>query len=470
MSKIFEKNLEMLEKCYPDIFEKIKNLPRTNPEEYQVVMTRYGNPTIRVNTEDRCFYIHSKYDPVGEAERFVREHYTDNTSTYIIYGFGFAYHIQKLLEKKEGLQIKVYETNKHIFRAALENVDLGEIFKNANVDIVLEDSLESFAHQFKEALKTGNKKVLIHLPSLQAMPKGFLKVKYLLENYRIVENSINSHKDILGDNFNYNIHNYHQNVDVLFRKFENIPIIIVSAGPSLDKNKNLLKKVKNRVLILSVGTALKPLIDAGVYPDMIIITDPKEVVYNQLEGLEIDIPIIVLSTCSKKVLQNYKGFKFLALQEGYGPAEQYARKNNNRLVRTGGSVATTALDIAIKLGCNPIIFVGQDLAYTNGETHVRGTYFYRKVKDNKGLRPVEGVNGNIVYTSKNLYIYLKWIEQRIKQEKEISFIDATEGGAKIEGTIIMPLKQVIDRVLKNKSYLISERIEEVIEKANIVDI
>ncbi len=136
----------------------------------------------------------------------------------------------------------------------------------------------------------------------------------------------------------------------------------------------------------------------------------------QLGGLEINVPIIVLSTCDKNVMLSYKGQKLIALQEGYTPAEEYAKLNNHKLVQTGGSVATTALDVAINMGCNPIIFVGQDLAYTDGKSHSKDT-FSKSMDSSKNLREVEDVYGNRIYAPKNLYSYLRWIQNRIKLEK-----------------------------------------------------
>lgn len=132
------------------------------------------------------------------------------------------------------------------------------------------------------------------------------------------------------------------------------------------------------------------------------------------------------------------------MQRGYLPAEQYANKNNNVLVDTGELVATTGLDVAIKMGCNPIIFVGQDLAFTDNKTHSKDI-FSKDIIENNNLRDVEDIYGNTVKTSKNLYIYLRWIQNRIYKEEDIQFIDSTEGGAKIKGTKVMRLSEVIDK-------------------------
>ena len=53
------------------------------------------------------------------------------------------------------------------------------------------------------------------------------------------------------------------------------------------------------------------------------------------------------------------------------------------------------------------------------------------------------IDGNEIPTSRNLNHYRLWIERRIaraKQEKlPIEFIDASEGGARVEGTVVQTL-------------------------------
>ncbi|MCX7920739.1 MAG: DUF115 domain-containing protein [Clostridia bacterium] len=453
----------MLEKKHTQLYAKLGSIEEAAPREYETVYSRAALPSLKVSKGGEQYFLHSKYDPVKEAQRFAEEYYEPDVNSYIIYGFAFAYHIQEILKKGPKINIYIFEANGFIFKEALKNVNLVEILSHPNIRIYLEEEPEKFARKFHDILAIENSKLVIHLPSLKAMPENFIEIKRLFENYRIEDNTVNNYKDILDYNFKQNINNYNKNVDILFGKFENMPIIIISAGPSLDKNKHLLKEAENKAVILAVGTAVKPLLSSGICPDLIIITDPHEIVYDQLEGIDIDIPIIVLSTCSHKVMKNYKGFKLMALQHGFGPAEDYARGMNNVMVRTGGSVATTALDVALNMKCNPIIFVGQDLAYTDGQTHASGAHLCKEIRDTSSLRSIAGQDGNTVYTSKNLYIYLKWIEKKIQEEENTVFLNATEGGAFIKGTKNVTLKEVLDIYLSNNNYNFADIINKSID-------
>lgn len=58
----------------------------------------------------------------------------------------------------------------------------------------------------------------------------------------------------------------------------------------------------------------------------------------------------------------------------------------------------------------------------------------RKIESTDGLRKVKSCKGGIVYTSKNLDIYRKWIERRISNEQDLVVYN-TGAGADIKGTV-----------------------------------
>jgi len=443
----YDKNIELLKGRYLDIYTKTLNIELT--EDHKVVYTSDKLPTLKIKVGEKSIFLHSKYNPVNEAKLFIEgkvDKYVDN---YIVFGLGFGYHIQELInyivENNHNSNIYIIETNIEVFKNALKEVNLINIIQNKNINLFVSTTIEELGVVFNELVNLENHKLIIHRPSLNVIENQLYEFKLLLEGYTLLEDSVSKYSDLMEKNFKSNIKKFDLNVDILFNQYKDIPIYIVSAGPSLDKNIDKLKEAKGSGIILSVGRAVKPLIQVGIEPDLIIITDPAEYLYDmQLKDIDIKAPIIVLSTCDKNVMENYKGDKIIALQRDYILAEKTAKENDNVLINTGGSVATTGLDVAIKMGCNPIIFVGQDLAFTDNKTHSKDTYA-KDIILNKNLIEVEDINGNMVYTQKNLYAYLRWIKNRISLEPNIDFIDATEGGAKIAGTEILSLEETINK-------------------------
>ncbi|RXJ02278.1 DUF115 domain-containing protein [Anaerobacillus alkaliphilus] len=442
---LLDLNKKLLKEHMPETFNTFKQLfgHGGDGERYEILPTKTGLPTVKLKQNDKTIFIHSQYNPMNEASVFAEANYKSDIRTYIVYGLGLLYHIEALLNIDSSIKVYIIESNEDIIHAALNNIDLSSIAANKNVSIIYNSNPYQFVREINSLLKIKNSKLVLHLPSVQVIPEIYREIRYLFEEYRIRSNSINRTSDLMTSNFSENINNFHGSFEELGINYKGLPYFIVSAGPSLDKNKRELINVKGKSIILAVGTAVKPLLQVGVLPDLIVITDPEELVCNQLEGIEIDIPIIVLSTCNKNILKNYKGTKFVAFQTGFPLAEEFARKKGYKTISTGGSVATAALDIAINLNANPIIFVGQDLAFTDEKSHAKDTYFFQEIQNRKSLRPIKDINNQVVYTSKNLYSYLRWIENRIAQEKDIEFFDATEGGAKISGTKITSLDEFI---------------------------
>lgn len=168
----------------------------------------------------------------------------------------------------------------------------------------------------------------------------------------------------------------------------------------------------------------------------------QRVIY-QVTGLE-DNPakMILLSTVYKGFANIYKNTKYITFQKDFDLAEEYCKEKGYHLYQTGGSVSTTALDIGITLGVKRIIFLGLDLAFTNNYVHAEGT-LSRELSGTDNLRQVKDINGELIYTSKSLDYYRRWIEKRIKSMKGVEIIDATEGGAMIDGMSVKKLSEVI---------------------------
>lgn len=444
---MYKNNLSILKKMYPKI-HKIMNSSKYDDDNYKILETRTGHHTLKIKDMGLEFYINSRYNPLKEAQKFVANNYKKNEDKYIIIGFGLGYHIKEFLSKMNSGKLYVFEFNKKVFYKAMKNEDLSSVLEDDRLELIISDDINEYINSLKNLTKYDEKiEIIFNKQSLKAIPQKYMDMKYLLEEFRMKVKDIDN-QDLLYDNFQSNINTLYKPVDVLFDKFKDVPAFLISAGPSLDKNINELKNIEDKGLVLCVGRALKALLNNEIYPDAIIITDPQDIVYEQIKGLDIDIPLIILSTCNKKVPLNYKGKKYIAFQKGFLPAESFANKSEYITVDTGGSVATTALDILIKMKCNPITFVGQDLAFSNDKTHSQEAN-QKSIRNKNILRKVKDIYGNEVYTSKNLYTYLRWFNNRIQREKIITFIDATEGGAKIDGTKISTLKDTIEKYCNN---------------------
>lgn len=225
---------------------------------------------------------------------------------------------------------------------------------------------------------------------------------------------------------------------------KDIPVVLVSAGPSLKKNAELLRMVKGHFFIVAVDTAVQYLMTRDIIPDITITIDPKKPESCYQDDRSHSIPCIVSMNSNSKIIDKLHGRMFILTNNEYV----------NGLLKTldkdlpidlmgGGSVATDAFALLCNLRQKKIVLIGQDLASTDGKTHAIDTNI-----GELGEIQVEGIDGDMVFTRNDWLVFLKWYEIFIDNQKKINedlrVIDATEGGAKIHGTEIMTFKEAID--------------------------
>lgn len=437
-----ERNLQIVksrDKKLYNYITKINEGSQSSNINIQCEFTSSGLATIKCNKDGCEFYLHSNNNPQLDAAVLANAWYADSKYKYIVYGFGLGYHIYQLCKRNCYIEIDVYESNLEVLQLAVAYGNIGECLESGQVRIFYDPDFENFSKRV--SCFNDDTELVIHGPSQRLINNENIRER--MEEYFLHYNSVRNQKGLLYGNYRYNICNYDASVDTLLTEWSNKDVYIVAAGPSLDLNYKYLKKIGNKGIILAIGAVFKKLMNNGITPDYIIITDGKPIVLEQIEGLYNEkVPLILLTTTSREVTAQYKGKKYLACQKEYDLAEEFAKDKGYMLYKTGGSVVTTAVDISISLQARRIIFVGLDLAYPNDSAYAEGIV-ERKLVDSKDIKWIKDIYGNFIKTNKHLNIYRQWIEKRIKGITSVEFIDATEGGAYIEGTICMKLEETI---------------------------
>jgi spore maturation protein CgeB len=166
----FRENLFVLKQVNPDLAESIEKLQAVDALE--ILETKTGMKSLRVDNS----LLHSLYDPVKEAEEWVK-HYEENINTgslIFVLGFGFGYHILELCKKTQK-GITVFEPRLEIIRAALESVCLTPVLERVRIVAGDKPSLSSHG---KGRIKVGISPVILqHKPSVNISPDYF---KHLL--------------------------------------------------------------------------------------------------------------------------------------------------------------------------------------------------------------------------------------------------------------------------------------------------
>lgn len=466
---LYEKNLKVLDKHYSKMDVLIKNAKENMNSDLIIYeeKSRDGEPILKVERNGRCCYLGGKRNNLEAARMWVKTlGKLETNAPVFMMGVGNSTYLKELVKQTEKrIAIIIYEPSLAIFLKFLECIDLEQM---------MEKHLVVF---WVEGLEGMNKKNMTDMLSRVLTYEMLSYSRYLiLPNYDILfaqetVQFMQICRNIAADEMiqfntkrlfsNVLIKNLYRNAFFLCEGYKTTQLveviprdvtgIVVAAGPSLNKNITELKKAKGKAFIIAVDTAIKPLIRAGIKPDMFAIIDAiKPVELVKMEEAR-DIPLITTLSASNDVLKYHRGMKFF-FNEGFQFAERIFLRSKQPIgdVSCGGSVATTAFSLLYKIGINTIILVGQDLAYTNNRSHADGTFHeVMEEQDTSHFIMVEGNYEDKVPTAVDLKSFLDWynmyIEGCMNYRKGFRVINATEGGAKIKNTEIMTLKEAIEQ-------------------------
>lgn len=429
--------------------------------DFDIEESKDGCKILKIHKDNRKIYIGSKYRMKESLDKFINEEKKDinEESILIIFGIGTGQYIRSIYNKFKDIKIIIFEPNSKLIEYIKDNRQDSEFLNNKNVYLLNAKNEKEVYEALKLIIGEFDVSKIIYksIPNYEKIyEQQILKfnkiVKTFLNDVVICRNTcMYFHKrwfDTLISNLKYMITGYP--IESFRNKYKNIPAIIVSAGPSLNKNINELKNISNDMLILTGGRTLRTLYERNINPNLIGVVDPGEASYKLVKGYieKTQVPLLFYEGSNEVVVEKHKGKKIF-FSKNYMMSTIFDMYIEN--LGVGGSIAHTLTSAAIVMGCNPIIFIGQDLAYTGEKYHADiAINQFINPKENeveecfKGIY-VEDINGDKVRTNEVLDNFRRDLEKIIGNNKDITFINATEGGAKINGTVKMTLKDAIKK-------------------------
>lgn len=479
----FQSNLDLLRKVSEplaakmDVFHSVHGEP-LNFAGFTLEPARNGALTVKCVDEERNFYLHSPYDPQREAMQFADAALAQapESSFTIFFGLGLGYGVLETITRLPAKhRVMVFEPHWELFYLAFCHRDLSLLLTRPFTTVSCEPSMQgamlSYMNLFELASFTGvrlvSNSVFERLPQAHYFSEFAQRVRYEMT---MVSGNVQTLM-VMGEMQQMNIIlNFPHVLDNppfkhLLGAFKNRPAVIVSAGPSLEKNMHLLKQLDDRALIIAVDTTTKPLLAAGITPHVVVSGDPQEANYRHLKG--VDLPHTYLITEPQSpvaTLTTWTGPKFIC--SFHDNAMQWVDRvlGNRGRVLVWGSVAVMAYDVAVKVGADPIVFIGQDLSFPGGRTYAKGTFFETEEKrelttdelkrEGTVLIDMVDIYGEPVKTNRQMYAYFNFLLNRFEDPEAAGrmIINATEGGIlKSDRVTVMPFAETIERYMTQPS-------------------
>ena len=467
---LFEINMTVLEKRSHFIAEKVRKVEID--DKILSENAQNGMGILYINDKDRKWRLNSRWNPIAAAEFFAKRYTIRLYGVYFVFGFSDGRYIREFLKKCDDTNLLVVcEPDLKIFAKACSQFDLRDLLQEDKI-IFYFPELEKRDEAFLQGIIDYTHIKLLEFCILPVYDMIYHKeceqfmdaVLECMRNATVNKETQFAFDRLLPQHMLWHMKhmisysNIQQVKRSIFKKdIKDVPAIIVSAGPSLDKNIHLLKKAQGKAFIIAVDASVRATIMAGVRPDLLCSVDPNSP-ERFFTGLDLeDIYWAGNNWTNPELLKKYA--KHIFYYGYYGNAWnkvlqeelQYPFPN----IAPGGSVSTEAFMLALTLGFRTIVLIGQDLAFTGGVSHTKGIGDALGDNDeyikSRQIIEVEGIDGEMLQTDYQMWFYKQWFEKAIRFYKdEVRVIDATEGGARIEGAELCTLEEVIQKECTNE--------------------
>ncbi len=470
-------NLAALWAVDPSLAATLESL-QVEPDDdtiYPIQFSKSGAPTLARPTSDgRQILLHSRHDPVNEAKLMVDVLPLVDRSAFFIHGLGLGYHAQSLFRAAgDDAIIAVFETDLRMILTAFSASDLSTLIASRRVFFFTrENDKADFFSRLLPHTATVSLGVerLIHAPSVSLNVNAHETFATWIAEFEAYTRTSMATLIVNGkrtaENIARNLPWYVANPGLsrLRNAYAKKPAIIVSAGPSLRKNKHLLKDAHGKAVMIAVQTTLQPMLELGVEPQFVTSLDYHDICTRFFEKLpkQLKTELVAEPKATDAIFDLNPGPLSL-LGNDFADGLISEMKLDRPRLPSGATVAHLAFYLAEHLGCDPIIFVGQDLGFSDGLCYSPGTSYEdvwqpelsqfctlemkqweQIVRDRNILRRVLDYAGRPTYTEERLFTYLQHFERDFARCKS-RVIDATEGGVFKRGTQVMTLVEALDQ-------------------------
>ena len=473
---IYESNLKALFSVNEELANKLKKI-QTN-KIYEVFVTDMQNLSdLRIiDNRDKSIIDNTTEDIEKKLNKFEK---FDNYHSLYFFGIGsgiFYYHLLKNITHKK---IYIFEPELELLYIILNLIDFTEAIIQKRLIITYTEKITFFE---MEQVISKESKFYLKVYNLDIYSiyydKYMSKIKHINEIIlRILKNFIEYKGNSLDDTLDGYIHSANKMLDmfthpsldkVLKSVHKKKHAVLVSTGPSLQKQLPLLKKYQDYFTILSVDASFPVLCNAGIKPDIVLAMERVPQVANFFKDIPKhffkDVVFMLATVCHEDA--------FNSVQNGI--VCPYLRPDTHNVnlgldewgyLGAGMCGANYLLTFSMHAKFENFVFIGQDLAFSKeGKSHTSGHVFgvegdkYDDMFD--GYITAYGGDGEVA-TQKYWKLFLNDFEIQIEQTRQfldMQIYNATEGGARIPSAVEIPFKEYCENILdtnvkKNKLHL-----------------
>ncbi len=395
--------------------------------------------------------LHSNENPQQEAvEEFKK---AGQSKIIVIIGLGLGYLLKRVFISSNS-KIIVFEPDRELSDFTLRAVDFNQELQSGRVFIA--SSYEELSKTIESIYQYKDKLSVLKLKSADLLYPGQIK-NISLELPKLLNNLESNFTTLYARSWLWLLNGYSKlrfcendySINILEGKYKDKAALIVSPGPSLDKNIEIIKNNREKFIVFCVNVAYKKLIKNSIVPDFIVYLDGTDNLYTIKDFEHSQANIIKHSLAYGKITDELSPNKFFTfyckndlISRWIAKQTVFSLENHE----TKGSVSHLALQAAYNMGCNPIVLAGQDLAYTDGKVYSSGSYWGENAEKNENFEKkmkkmqetsvlkVKGQDGELIDTSPDYAGFISHFEEFALQNKDkVELINCSTDGAQLNG-------------------------------------
>lgn len=484
MSNIFEKNInalavkdrELASKLASHIITEIPQLVQENGF-YNLV---YKN-----------VYLHNRQNPLQEALEIFSQAKNEPVAIHLIYGIGLGYLFQVASQKSLGTVI-LYEPDMNILKLAFTLVDFsGDILKN---NIHIASTLNKAGEYIYQKSNIKNTPLMLSTAAYRELDEN--KFNELVTELQRMVGSYGMDLRYTREKFYPLLQKMIANLPCFIHEiplaefkdfYKGKTAVVVSAGPTLDRNIDTIKKYRDNIVLFVVGTAMRTIAKHQITPDFLCIIEANDC-SKQIAGLDLSDVNFITEPFSHPNLRKFKFKNVYSHISANQPVNFFWSKIlgvNIEEYWSKGTVSYAALNCARILGCSKIVLVGQDLAYVEGQCYSKDSAYKdlvcclnketgkweitakdfdnfcaslsnstneevriktakKRLQDlNNALYYVKGINGDMIPTESVYAAFIRPLREFAEHFNDREYINTSLVGAQIDGYKNMPLEEAL---------------------------
>ncbi|MEN6325464.1 MAG: 6-hydroxymethylpterin diphosphokinase MptE-like protein [Syntrophomonas sp.] len=468
------KNSNYLKKNFPEWLE-VATSKEFNHSILQIFPANSPQcPIVQLN-KTKC-YLHSLFNIEREMKKMFQDAGGEE-QILVIFGLGMGHCLDYIKKTKlKYKKILVFEPYNNIIQEMLKSKDFSELLLNMHdVSInIFKDPRQVAEALLFESLHNKNIKLIYSISYRSLFPDFFDEIsRSFSSRVNSMRTSIVTMEKFLflwTNNQIISLKQQNKNAFILNNKFKGIPAIVVSAGPSLEKQLEKLKHIGDKALIIAPGTGSRILNKRGIKAHLAMATDAQKVEVDIFK--DFTMPSILVGSCRldpemynifpNEILRMILDDEFL-VQYYFNCLDKEIG-----IIPDFSSVSSCAIDFLVKLGCNPIILIGQDMCYYDNKVHADEEK--NTLNKQRKVQEAVDINGKKVLTDtafRSMQHDMELLNYRYRGTATI--INATEAGLGIPGVENQKFTDVISEYISKQTTSVQEIINNVLQQESEKD-